>query len=384
LGTFIRRKDIFAKCHLKIIVGILLLFFTNACNQNNSKKNPLPRNMPNSELKADIQKRVNPVKEKLNTWLKETIVYVPIDSIRPLGNKDVDRFNFEKKNLLNELGAEKIEDNKLNDWRKIQLNKFIRYAGDEQNKFYFSNSLLDTEDYKFYNMRYQVFERILFFGSIYGNDILYQLYSKLNLLVDKKYTQKLILKFGPTTYELFWKDRLFVSTTFFDPTAMVRPHILSYNRTSSFQPPGLPSISVRDYIDLPDNFTKRPWTNYEETASNFMINYYSKLFPKNAELISKAPPTIYLTQIKGYVTKQSNYWENVQVKIDNLQVIDKKLLIQCSIDGEYLKINTPSIEPSAFDRSFSLERDYSNEIQSIALDLIGKFKQFLLKRTNHP
>jgi hypothetical protein len=116
---------------------------------------------------------------------------------------------------------------------------------------------------------------------------------------------------------------------------------------------------------------------WEEKASRFLETYFKDLYRKDARLTSVNPPVETLTHVKGYVTTSAGYWENVQVTLDNIQLVEDKLMIQCSMDGEYVKLETPYITEDAFDRPFSLEKDYNSEMNSLCLEIINAFDKFL-------
>ncbi|MBN9381499.1 MAG: caspase family protein [Chitinophagaceae bacterium] len=131
------------------------------------------------------------------------------------------------------------------------------------------------------------------------------------------------------------------------------------------------SISVRTYFKISPDMRKIPLQTWEEKASRFLQTYFGDRYHNCALLTSQNPPTEILKHVKGYVTH--TYWENVQVKLDNIQVSGNHLMIQCSIDGQYVKLTTTGITEAAFDRSCLLEKDYRDEMQNLGISLIDSF-----------
>jgi hypothetical protein len=136
-------------------------------------------------------------------------------------------------------------------------------------------------------------------------------------------------------------------------------------------------ITVRGTIDIPPGMSRLSPVAWEEKASRFLEKYFLDLYHKKALLQSSSPPTEYLKHVKGYITAGSNFWENVEITLDNIQVVDGRLSIQCTIGGQYVKLDTPYITDNAFEKSFELDKDYGHELNCLGLNIINEFNKFL-------
>ena len=146
---------------------------------------------------------------------------------------------------------------------------------------------------------------------------------------------------------------------------------------SCYLPATLASIVKRKSIDIPAKMRRFDNRKWEALAASFLQQYYALLYQDKAKLISDGPPTECLTHVKGFITGKNNFWENVEIRLDNFQLVNKQLSMDCSIDGYYIPQNTPRITDAAFLRPCILQNDFATEMNSICLTVMDDFKTYL-------
>lgn len=182
----------------------------------------------------------------------------------------------------------------------------------------------------------------------------------------------------------FWKEGLMAEISLPAPTGTKGGSVQkTYKIPSYVESKLLRSNSLRDYVDVPDSMLTLSVAQYDELASKFLSVYFKTRYGSKAVLVYKAPPTVELDRVKGYISGADGYWEKVQIKLDNIQRADNRLLIQCTLDGAYIKIKTPAIEPSAFERPYILENDYQRQVNACGLEIIAAFKTYILQPTKN-
>jgi hypothetical protein len=313
-------------------------------------------------------------KRKISKWLRESSFLVPLDSVPPFMKNDPTWQNKIPVSAINQ-PVKKVRVS------LADILEFIRHAG---NIYEFSlRPFPGPEDSTFCAEEdaIRISHYLLACSGRYGNTSLPGLYSRINSL-DQVHSTRRIKIIAPGwifEYDFYKRNgQLIEHKRTFSTGTKSSTGDLSVESTRYFDiPAGAVSITIRRYIDIPQDMKKASPSALEETASQFLEKYFQKLYQLKATLTSTSPPTIYLEHVRGYVTSDRKFWENVQVKLDNIQYVDDKLLIQCSIDGQYVKLNTPYITDDAFDNSYILEKDYSPEMNGLGLNIINEFDKFL-------
>jgi hypothetical protein len=139
----------------------------------------------------------------------------------------------------------------------------------------------------------------------------------------------------------------------------------------------LSSITVLNSIEIPPGMNKLSSSDWEEMAGRFLKIYFEGLFEKKARPESSSPPTEYLRHVRGFVTADGNYWENVEITLDDIRVDDGRLYVQCMIGGQYVTSNISNVTDKDFEKALDLGRDYSREVNCLGLNIIAEFSKFL-------
>jgi len=335
------------KNELLILVGCYLCFIS--CTEAQ-----LPHENPKDETASGLK--------RIENWLDSTDIYFPVDSLNSYTQLSL---TFIKEEFTR-IGIKYCDS--TNSWAKTPLSNIITYGGREKDSFRF-----------YYNMGNDprsslITSYISSRGFVYGSDLLHQLYSMLNFESNEKYKQVVTISppvMGKSEFEtdLFWSDSGLVARSDYLKEAILIPKTQNNKFVSN---------SVRDCISVPDRLLKLTYSQYEEIASEFLSDYYKRKFAGAAALTFKAPPTVSVKKIKGFITSKDGFWEEDQIRIDNIQQCEgKKLLVQCTIDGFYIKVKSDDYEPAAFEKPYILQRDYPDEINASGLRLINDFREYL-------
>lgn len=311
---------------------------------------------------TDYNAKGDTIPVRIENWLDSTDIYFPVDSLRTSHELSISFIEeeFQKRNI------KYCDETKA--WAKTALSHIITYGGRQKDNFQFYYVI--GEDPRSSLVTAYIGQN----GFVYGADLLHQLYSMLNFESSEPYKQVITISIpangaSPFGADFHWSDSGLVGqSNYLKATALVMKK--ENNRFSS--------NSIRDCISVAAKFLKLTNSQLEEIASDFLTDYYKKKFATSAALTWKAPPTVSVKKVKGFITNKDGYWEEDDIKIDNIQPCEgKKLLVQCTIDGFYIRVKTDNYERSAFEKVYVLQRDYSDEINAHGLIVIHDFREYL-------
>jgi len=310
---------------------------------------------------------------ELKNWLNQTSVVFKEASIKIEESGSNVQGTLNENAFLENLKIRPFDT--ISGWKIISINDLIRFTKRIENKYYFEYSSNSLNEYFFKSQLIQ-------YGFTYGKNLIEAIYSRINLYSSERFDHALILttvlQGKKIENEFYWDNGGLRIKSKNDPRRFSDEKWSQLSYGYQMLPSSVKNLSntVRDCIKVPPVLLKLSFSEYENKASEFIQNYFDSLYASNSKLVSKTPPTISLKKIKGYIT--DGYWEKIHVKIDNIQAVGDCLLVQCTIEGDYIELKTSDYEEGAFQNARPIERTYSDSIQAKALKIINRFIIFLM------
>jgi hypothetical protein len=344
---------------------------------------------PDSSLKKKI--------DLLEKWLKETTVFIPIDSfykegaINPktpfsklIGVKD----SFNKKWVYFKIDdfvkASVVELESLND--RLQLRFFLNEidtakTGDEVDAFQFRKGidLLTSQNTRIND-------------TLNVQSIINKLLSISSLIFDKSYSDILFEVYihPEKGYRYRWDHGLVVHESF--KRAGGQSMQYRWERcldcgTDLLSNQSLFSITKTDYIPVASSsrIARLSYDEFEELAYTLIKKYADSIRLKSKStfttiVANKNPAKVNLIHAKGFITGSRNYWEKLEIKIDQLsKKDDRTLVIRCSITGFFVRVSTDAVSSSTFDRPLDIEKEFPVECNGKTQEVIDFFKSEIKK-----